>query len=323
MTHMPCGRALICGISGQDAAYLAEHLFLNGWEIHGTTRDASQDFWRLRTLGMLENVRIHEVQLQEQRQVFSLIDSLGPHVIYALSGQSSVGRSFEVPIETCESVMWPVINLLEAIRHGDRSIRIFNASSSECFGETTEAVKHDTDFNPCNPYGIGKVASAFFIKHYRETYGLHASNGYLFNHESPLRSPRFVSRKIADAVVRISRGARAPLVLGDLSIERDWGWAPEYVVCMQRMLAVAEPSDVVIATGRPISLESFVDAAFSHVGLDWRKYVVIDESLFRKGECRRIWGDVSHARARLGWEAGLAGRDVARAMVEHSLGLNV
>jgi GDPmannose 4,6-dehydratase len=308
-------RALVCGISGQDAAYVACLLLSEGWEVHGTTRDASQAFWRLKSLGIECKVRIHEVQLEDPAEVSALMELTRPNEVYALSAQSSVGSSFELSLETARAAQLPVVNLLEAIRHGDRSIRLFNAGSSECFGDAPEAVHADTPFNPRNPYGIAKAAAAWFVQLYRIKYGLHASTGYLFNHESPLRSPLFVTRKIADAVGRLTQGDTSQLRLGDLSIERDWGWAPDYALCMRRMLLASEPVDVVIATGRPISLESFVEAAFAEAGYDWRKHVVVDRSLFRPGELRRSCGDPTRACELLGWEAGMSGQEVAREMV--------
>ena len=311
----PHRRALICGISGQDAAYLARILLCEGFEVHGTTRDASQDFWRLKSLGIKDKICIHEARLEDLGEVVMLLDATNPSEVYALSAQSSVMRSFDLPLETICASQCPVVNLLEAIRRGNTLIRFFSASSSECFGNRSEAIREDTLFDPGNPYGIAKAANAWFVRLYRRAYGLHASTGYLFNHESPLRSPQFVSRKITDAVDRLAQGDREPLRLGDLSVERDWGWAPEYAACIRRMLIMAEPADFVIATGQPISLEAFVEAAYEEAGYDWREFVKVDRSLFRPTESRRIWGDPTSARNLIGWEASLVGKEVARQMV--------
>lgn len=313
--------ALICGIGGQDGAYLAQHLLGLGYTVVGTSRDAQASrFTGLERLGIRDRVTVVSMSLVDFRSTFQVLKRTGPDEVYNLAGQTSVGLSFDQPVETFESIVVGTINLLEAIRLLGGPIRLYNAGSSEMFGNAGEQPAGErTVLRPRSPYGIAKATSFWQIAQYREAYGLRAATGILFNHESPLRPERFVTQKIVAAACRIARGEQPSLSLGDLSVHRDWGWAPEYVVAMHRMLQLDELEDFVIATGRTHSLEEFVAAAFSAVGLDWRQYVVRDPALVRPTEIERGQADTRHATERLGWTARHAMPDVVRMMVEARL----
>lgn len=312
-------RALICGISGQDGAYLARFLLEKGYEVWGTSRDAqASGFGNLRHLGILDRVKTISMAANDFRSVLQAISQSEPHEIYNLSGQSSVGLSFEQPAETLESIATGTLNLLEAIRFLGLPVRFYNAGSSECFGDTGGvAADENSQFQPRSPYAVAKSTAHWLISNYRAAYGIFACTGILFNHESPLRPPRFVTRKIALAAVRIAKGNEEKLILGDMEIQRDWGWSPEYVDAMWRMLQTDTPDDFVIATGESNSLQSFVETAFLEVGLDWKHHVVQDPKLFRPSEIRYSCGNADKARRMLGWEATMRMRDVVRAMIRH------
>lgn len=312
-------RALICGISGQDGAYLAHFLLEKGYEVWGTSRDAqASTFSNLSRLGILDRVNTVSMAVNDFRSVLQAISHSEPQEIYNLSGQSSVGLSFEQPAETLESIATGTLNLLEVIRILGIPVRFYNAGSSECFGDITAAAADETThFQPRSPYAVAKATAHWLVANYRSAYGIFACNGILFNHESPLRPPRFVTRKIVQAAVRISSGSNEKLVLGDVAIQRDWGWSPEYVDAMWRMLQTDSPDDFVIATGESNSLEDFVATAFSQVGLDWRQHVVQDRTLFRPTELRYSCGRAEKARQVLGWQASMRMRDVVREMIHH------
>jgi GDPmannose 4,6-dehydratase len=312
------GRALICGVSGQDGAYLARLLLEKGYEVFGTSRDAQlARFSGLRDLGIFERVQLESMAPTDFRSVLQVIARVEADEIYNLAGQSSVGLSFQQPAETLESNTLGTLNLLEAIRFTGRKIRLYNAASSECFGNTgAAAADEETPFRPRSPYAVAKAAAFWAVANYREAYGLWACSGILSNHESPLRPVRFVTRKIVSAAVRIAAGAREKLTLGDLSIQRDWGWAPEYVEAMWRMLQQPAPRDLVIATGETHSLEEFVREAFTIVGLDTRDHVLFDAGLRRPSDISCVRTDPSRAREILGWTAELKMKDVIRRMVE-------
>jgi len=308
--------ALVCGISGQDGAYLARLLLDKGYTVWGTSRDAQRTvFDNLRALSVLEKVRLVSMAASDFRSVFTALTSSEPSEVYYLAGQSSVGLSFEQPIETLESNAIGMLNLLEAIRALKRPVKVYHASSSECFGDVGQgAAREETPFRPCSPYAVSKTAAHMLGVNYREAYGLFVSNGILFNHDSPLRPARFVTQKIVSAAVRIRAGSREKLTVGRLSIVRDWGWAPEYVDAMWRMLQQDEPGDYIVATGEARSLEELVAEAFTQQDLDWREHVVSDPSLFRPTDLAVSRGDPAKAAARLGWRAGLRMRDVVREM---------
>ena len=247
--------------------------------------------------------------------MFVAIEQSDPDEVYYLAGQTSVGLSFGMPAETLESVMMGVLNVLEAIRIRHKPCRLYNAGSSECFGETPpEGANEDTPFRPRSPYAVAKSSAHWLIANYREAYGIHASTGILFNHESPLRPKKFVTQKIVSGALRIARGEASTLDLGVLAVTRDWGWAPEYVTAMWLMLQQEAPDDYVIATGRPYSLEDFVREAFAVHGLDWTDYVRLDVKFARPSDISFSSGDPRKARERLGWAATRSMPDVVRLM---------
>ncbi len=311
-------RALIFGVSGQDGAYLSRLLLDRGYQVHGTSRDADMtSFERLTRLGVRDKVGVMSATPTDGRSVRQAIERVSPAEVYNLSGQSSVGLSFEQPVETLESIIIGTLNILEAIRTFDPSIRFYNAGTGECFGDTDGlAADESTAFQPRSPYAVAKAAAFWEVANYRESYDLFACSGLLFNHESPLRAPRFVTRKVVAAAARIAQGDDQRLVLGDLSVRRDWGWAPEYVEAMRRMLEQESPGDFVIATGEPQSLEDFVACAFAHFDLDWRDHVTIDESLYRPSEISCGFGDASKAADRLDWRASARMPEVVKRMAE-------
>lgn len=311
-------RALICGISGQDGAYLARLLLSKGYEVFGTSRDAQiGGFGNLVRLGVRDRVHLESMAANDFRSVLNVLRRTDPQEIYNLAGQSSVGLSFEQPVETLESVAIGTINLLEAIRFLDKPIRFYSAGSSECFGDTAGgAANEETPFRPRSPYAVAKSTAHWLVANYRAAYGLHASTGILFNHESPLRPERFVTKKIVAAAVRIAGGEQSRLTLGNIQIKRDWGWAPEYVDAMWRMLQQRTGSDFVIATGESHTLEEFAATAFSQVGLDWREYTDLSDALRRPSDLAEGRGDASRAGELLGWSATYRMSDVVKAMVE-------
>jgi GDPmannose 4,6-dehydratase len=244
-----------------------------------------------------------------------------PDEVYNLAGQSSVGLSFEQPVETLESIATGTLNLLEAIRFTGAPIRLYNAGSSECFGDIGDrAADEKTPFRPRSPYAVAKAAAFWEVANYREAYGLFACSGILFNHESPLRPQRFVTQKIVAAASRIAQGSKEQLNLGNLSIVRDWGWAPEYVEAMYLMLQQDQPDDYAIATGESYSLEEFVSQTFACINLDWRDRVMTDSSLLRPTDLAISRGDPSKAKEKLGWQAKYKMHDIVRLMLENKMG---
>lgn len=308
--------ALIFGVGGQDGAYLAKFLLSKGYTVHGTSRDDQvRRFDSLDAVGVRAQITTHSVSLNDFRSVFKVLRKVQPDEIYNLSGQSSVGLSFDQPVETFDSIAVATINLLECLKALEFPSKLFNAGSSECFGNTPEPADEKTPFHPRSPYAAAKAASFWTVANYREAYRLHACSGILFNHESPLRPKRFVSRKIVAAAVRIANGSGERLRLGNLRIHRDWGWAPDYVDAMWRVLQHEEADDFVIATGQSSSLEDFVAATFSVVNLDWRDHVDIDPGLFRPSEIDHSVGNPDKARRLLGWEATMTLPDIVAALV--------
>jgi GDPmannose 4,6-dehydratase len=309
--------ALICGISGQDGSYLAKLLLDKGYRVVGTSRDAQvASFVNLQRLGVRGDVECCSMILTDFRSTLQTLARVKPDEVYNLSGQSSVGLSFDQPVETMESVSLGTLNLLEAIRFMAEPIHVYNASSTECYGETeAEGANEFTPFRPRSPYAVAKAASHWTIVNYREAYGLFASNGILSNHESPLRPERFVTRKIVGAACRIKSGRQTELRLGNLAIQRDWGWAPEYVEAMWRILQHEKPDDFVIATGQAHSLENFVSSAFAALDLDWRDHVKIDDALYRPSEILFNKGDAAKALTEFSWKAQLTMEEIAQMMV--------
>lgn len=314
-------RALICGISGQDGAYLAALLLGKGYTVIGTSRDAqTASFANLRRLGIVDRVQLESMATHDFRSVLQLLRKVEPDEIYNLSGQSSVGLSFSQPVETLDSIIAGTLNLLEGIRFLGRPARFYNAGSGECYGDTGPAgADESSPFKPRSPYAVAKAATYWLVANYREAYGLHASTGILFNHESPLRPPRFVTRKIVATACRIALGSREKLTLGNIEIRRDWGWAPEYVDAVWRMLQRQEPDDFIIATGVNHSLAEFTGAAFAALDMDWREHTVTSPSLLRPTDISDGKGNAAKAGRLLGWKATLGMREVVSRMVEAEL----
>jgi len=315
-------RALIFGISGQDGAYLARLLLNKGYDVHGTSRDAdSRDFSALKALGVRSKVQLHSVSLLDFRNLVQVISSVQPDEIYHLAGQSSVGLSFSQPLETMESTALGTVQVLEAIRYLGRPLRFYNAASSECFGQVPEGTNCDesTPFHPRSPYAVAKSAAFWATANYREAYGMYACSGILFNHESPLRPKRFVTRKIVSAAVAIANGSTEKLLLGNLNVWRDWGFAGDYVDAMWRMLQMEEAEDYVIATGRACSLEDFVGMVFSSLSLDWKDHVDIDESLYRPADIHYNCGNPGKADRQLGWRPTMQLEQLIEALVAHDV----
>jgi len=315
-------KALICGVSGQDGAYLAQLLLTKGYAVCGASRDAQvSSFQNLVRLGIREQIKLESVALNDFRSVLQVLTKIQPDEVYNLAGQSSVGLSFEQPVETLESIAAGTLNLLEAIRFLDKPIKFYNAGSSECFGDTGgQAADENTPFRPRSPYGVAKSAAFWEVANYREAYKLFACSGILFNHESPLRPERFVTQKIISAACRIAAGSQEKLLLGNTEIERDWGWAPEYVEAMYLMLQQEQPDDYIIATGTSHKLQDFVAAAFAGLKLDWREYVVIDNSLLRPTDITSGKGNPAKAKHQMNWQAQYQMYDVVRMMIKAKRG---
>ncbi|MFZ2449510.1 MAG: GDP-mannose 4,6-dehydratase [Methylovulum miyakonense] len=308
--------ALICGISGQDGAYLAKLLIEKGYKVYGSSRDAQvSGFQNLIRLGIREQIKVESISLIDFRSVFQALIKIQPDEIYNLAGQSSVGLSFEQPVETLESITFGTLNLLEALRFIGKPIKLYNAGSSECFGEANSAADETTPFRPRSPYAVAKAAAFWEVDNYREAYGLYACSGILFNHESPLRPERFVTQKIISTAYRISSGSKERLQLGNTSIQRDWGWAPEYVEAMWLMLQQETPQDFVIATGETHSLEIFMAEAFTALNLDWHDHVDMNTTLLRPTDIMVGRGNPHKAEQLLGWSAKTKMRDVVRKMI--------
>jgi GDPmannose 4,6-dehydratase len=313
--------ALICGISGQDGSYLAQLLLQKGYSVIGTSRDAQMSSFRnLTRLGIRDQIEVASMALSDFRSVLQALARFQPDEVYNLAGQSSVGLSFEQPVETLESISIGTLNLLEGIRFLNRNIRLYNAGSSECFGDTGDTPANEqTPFRPRSPYAVAKAAAFWQVANYREAYGLHACSGILFNHESPLRPERFVTQKIVRAACRIAAGSKERLALGRLDIQRDWGWAPEYVEAMWKMLQQSQPEDFVIATGETHPLQDFVAEAFAAVNLDWHNHVDNEPALMRPTDLAVSRSDPSRAASMLDWKARMYMQGVVRNMVEAGL----
>jgi GDPmannose 4,6-dehydratase len=296
-------KALICGVSGQDGGYLARLLINKGYDVIGTSRDAmATSFESLRQLGIFNQVNTVSMAVTDFRSVLHTLKLYAPDEVYNLAGQTSVGLSFDQPVETMESIAGGTLNLLEAIRFVDHPIRFYNAGSSECFGDTGNSPANElTPFQPRSPYAVAKASAHWTVSNYREAYGLFACTGILFNHESPMRPARFVTQKIVRAAAEIAKGNNFKLSLGNIAIQRDWGWAPDYVEAMWLMLNANQPEDYVIATGRSVSLAYFTKNVFSHYGLDWKNHVEVDNSLLRPTDILIGKADPNKARTVLGW----------------------
>ncbi len=316
---MAAQRALITGIGGQDGSLLAELLLGEGYEVFGVVRRSVSDYPNLS--GIRERIEVLRADLLDQLSLVNALRECRPHEVYNLASVSFVPMSWQQPVLTAEFAAVGATALLEAIRHVDPAIRFYQASSSEIFGEPRETPQTEkTPLSPLTPYGVAKAYAHFIARSYRRRYGLHASQGILYNHESPRRSLEFVPRKITHAAAAISLGREGELWLGDLDARRDWGYAGDYVRAMWLMLQQPEGDEYVIATGVTHSVRDLVEIAFAHVGLEWSEYVHIDESLVRgKAELHNLVGDPSKARARLGWEPTMSFDELVQLLVDAEL----
>lgn len=314
-------KALICGISGQDGSLLANFLIKKGYDLIGTSRDVQANaFSNLKRLGIHKDINYTSMVPEDFKSVFVALNKYKPDEVYYLGGQSSVGLSFEQPTETMQSMLIGTLNILEAIRLINSPIKFYNAGSSESFGDVGEIAANElTPFQPRSPYAVSKASAFWLVNNYREAYNLHACTGILFNHESPLRHSRFVTKKIIDSVKRINAGSVEKLRLGNLKISRDWGWAPEYVEAMWLMLQIEKPDDFIIATGKTSSLEDFVSIAFSYFNLNWEEYVIQDKELFRPSDIAVSKADPQKAINILGWRAKYYLNDIIEKMIKDEI----
>jgi GDPmannose 4,6-dehydratase len=312
-------RALITGITGQDGSYLAELLLDKGYEVTGLTRRTSS--YRNERIAHLEaRLSLISGDLLDQSSLAAALSEARPHEVYNLAAQSFVPTSWSQPVLTSEFSAVGVTRLLEAIRSVDPTIRFYQASSSEMFGKVREVPQNElTSFYPRSPYGVAKCYGHWITVNYRESYGLYACSGILFNHESPRRGLEFVTRKVTDGAARVALGLASELRLGNTDARRDWGFAGDYVDAMWRMLQQPEPDDYVIATGVAHSVRELVEIAFARAGLDWEKHVVIDPKLVRPAEVDLLLGDASKARDQLGWKPRVAFRELVEQMVDADL----
>jgi GDPmannose 4,6-dehydratase len=315
--------ALITGITGQDGSYLAEHLLGLDYEVHGTIRTTTHDIEDTRVGHLLATspprITLHVTDLGDSHSLTRLIEDLHPDQVYNLAAQSHVRASFDQPVHTGDVTGLGAVRLLEAIRHADHSIRYYQASSSEMFGSAPPPQNEETPFHPRSPYAVAKVYAYWATVNHRESYGIHASNGILFNHESPRRGKEFVTRKITSTIPRLIKGQQKKLYLGNLDAKRDWGHARDYVRAMHMMLQHREPMDLVVGTGESHSVRDFLDAAFAVVELDWEKYVEIDPRFYRPAEVDYLQADSTKAKATLGWKPEITFEELVAEMVEADL----
>jgi GDPmannose 4,6-dehydratase len=315
-------KALITGVTGQDGSYLAELLLAKGYEVHGLIRRSST-FNTARIDHLYVDPHepgarffLHYGDLSDGARLVTLVATINPDEVYNLAAQSHVRVSFDEPEHTADTTGSGTIRLLEAIRIANVDCRFYQASSSEMFGATPPPQNEETPFYPRSPYGAAKLYSYWITRNYREAYGMFATNGILFNHESPRRGETFVTRKITRAAARIKAGVEQHLYLGNLDAIRDWGYAPEYVEGMWRMMQAEQPDDYVLATGGNFTVADFLEAAFTHAGLDWREHVRFDERYLRPTEVDALVGDASKAERELGWKAEVHSPELAKIMVE-------
>ena len=313
---MAAKKAFVTGITGQDGSYLAELLLAKGYEVHGLVRRSSSfNTWRIDSLR--DRLALHYGDLVDQNSLMRTLAQVGPDEVYNLAAQSHVKVSFEMPEYTGSVTALGVLRLLDAVRDLALDTRVYQAGSSEMFGLVQETPQTEkTPFYPRSPYGVAKVFGHWTAVNYRESYGMHVSNGILFNHESPRRGENFVTRKITLGIAAIQKGTMKELRLGNLEARRDWGFAGDYVEAMWRMLQQDEADDYVVATGETHSVQEFCEEAFGHAGLDWRKFVKVDPKYFRPVEVDVLLGNPAKARAKLGWFAKVGFRELVRLMVD-------
>jgi GDPmannose 4,6-dehydratase len=316
-------RALITGITGQDGAYLAQLLLNKGYEVHGVVRRSSHlgvADHRLRWLGIANDVTIYDANLSDLASLIRVFSTVKPDEVYNLGAQSFVATSWQQPIVTSNITGVGVVHMLEAVRLSDQTTRFYQASSSEMFGQVQEAVQSETTpFYPRSPYAVAKLFGHWMTINYRESFGMHASSGILFNHESPLRGTEFVTRKVTDTVARIKLGLASELRLGNIDAKRDWGHARDYVQAMWLMLQQAHGDDYVVATGRTTSVREMCEIAFAYAGLEMEKYLIIDKTLYRPAEVEFLHGDPAKAKRVLGWEATTSLEEMMHEMVDADL----
>ena len=316
-------KALITGITGQDGSYLAEFLLTKGYKVHGLVRrvaleDPEHRLWRIKD--MRDKITLHSGSLESYASVFNVVEKVNPDECYHLGAQSFVSYSFEDEFSTISTNIDGTLHILSAIKQRAPKCKFYFAGSSEMFGKTDESPQNEkTVFYPRSPYGISKVAGFYITRNYREAYNIFASSGILFNHESPRRGYEFVTRKISIGVARIRLGLDRQLRLGNLEARRDWGYSPDFVKAMWLMLQQGKPDDFVIATGETHTVMEFAQAAFNHVGLDWRKYVVRDENFYRPSEVHELCGDYGKARKKLGWKPSVKFNDLVKILVDSDL----
>jgi GDPmannose 4,6-dehydratase len=315
------GRALITGVTGQDGAYLARLLLDKGYQVYGMlARRGSDTLWRLRELGAEDNVRLLVGDVTDLSSLLRAIEQAEPTEVYNLAAQSFVDKSWDLPSVTVQTTGMAVLNVLEAIRCTDLKIRFYQASSSEIFGRVEAGAQDEsTLLHPRSPYGVAKAFGHWLTVNYRESHGMHCSSGILFNHESPLRGPEFVTRKISAAAAAIKLGKQQKLVLGNMEARRDWGFAGDYVEAMWLMLQQDAADDYVVATGRNASVRDLCQIAFSHLGLDYRKYVEVDPAFFRRADIDSVLGNPAKAKAKLGWAPRTSLEQLAAMMVDADL----
>lgn len=312
-------KVLITGVTGQDGACLARFLLEKGYQVHGMVRHSSSANLE-RIEGLRDRIELHQADLLDQLSIITIIQQVRPHEVYNFAAQSFVPTSWSQPLLTGEFTALGVTRMLEAVRLVDPSIRFYQASSSEMFGNVREEPQNEqTSFWPRSPYGVAKVYGHWITVNYRESYDIFACSGILFNHESPLRGKEFVSRKITDAVARIKLGLQDKLVLGNIDAMRDWGYAGDYIEAAWLMLQQDQPDDYVVATGIKHSVRDLVELAFGHAGLDWRDHVESDQKLFRPAEVNTLCGDASKARRVLGWAPRVSFAELIRMMVDADL----
>ena len=316
-------KALVTGITGQDGSYLAEFLLEKGYEVHGIVRRVALEdpifrLWRINHI--VDRIHLHSASLESYASIFDVIEKVKPDECYHLAAQSFVSYSFEDEFSTIHSNINGTHYVLSALKHKAPDCKFYFAASSEMFGNVKETPQNeDTPFNPRSPYGISKVAGFYLTKNYREAYGLHASSGILFNHESPRRGVEFVTRKITSNAARIKLGLEKKIKLGNLDAKRDWGYAGEYVEAMWIMLQQDKPDDYVVGTGKCHSVKEFLEAAFSYVGLDPYKYLEIDETFYRPSEVMLLQADASKAEKKLGWRPKMSFEELVKIMVDEDI----